>query len=70
MEFFLIQICPKYSTGLTYTKKLLIVDDHYTIIQEWQLPGTGVAQKRYPTYKVRRCGQEEIPHIQGQEQWL
>ena len=45
-------------------------DDHYTIIQEWQLPGTGVAKKRYPTYKVRRCGQEEIPHIQGQEQWL
>ena len=25
MEFFLIQICLKYSTGLTYTKKLLIV---------------------------------------------
>ena len=24
-------------------------DDHYTIIQEWQLSGTGVAEKRYPT---------------------
>ena len=29
-----------------------------------------VAVRSYPTSKVRSGGCEEIPHIQGQEQWL
>ena len=24
----------------------------------------------YPTLKVRKCGSEEIPLVQGKEQWL
>ena len=28
------------------------------------------AQKRYPTSKVSSGSLEEIPHIQGKEQWL
>ena len=29
-----------------------------------------MAARRYPTSKVRSGGHEEIPYIQGQEQWL
>ena len=29
-----------------------------------------VAMRRYPTFKVRSGGHEDIPHLQGQEQWL
>ena len=28
------------------------------------------AERRYPTSKVSSGGREEIPHIQGKEQWL
>ena len=28
------------------------------------------AERRYPVSKVRSSGGEEIPHVQGQEQWL
>ena len=30
----------------------------------------GAVVKSYPTSKVRGGSQEELPHIQGQEQWL
>ena len=26
--------------------------------------------RRYPTSKVRSSGPEDIPHVQGKEQWL
>ena len=29
-----------------------------------------VAERRYPTSKVRSDSQEEISHVQGKEQWL
>ena len=32
--------------------------------------GTGKAERSYSTFKVRRCGHEEIPLVQGKEQWL
>ena len=28
------------------------------------------AERSYSTFKVRRSGQEEIPLVQGKEQWL
>ena len=34
-------------------------------MQEWWLHGTGVAERRYPTSKVRSGGREAIPRIQG-----
>ena len=37
---------------------------------ERQLHGTGAAERKYPTSKFRNGGCEEIPHIQGKEQWL
>ena len=39
--------------------------------QEWRLRGTGEAERRYPTFKVRSGGcallkrREEIPHVQA-----
>ena len=29
-----------------------------------------VAERRYSTFKVSSGGPEEIPHVQGKEQWL
>ena len=37
---------------------------------EWWLPGRRRADRSYSTFKVRRGGGEEIPLIQGKEQWL
>ena len=34
-------------------------------VLEWQ-----AAKRRYPTSKVSSSGHEEIPHVQGKEQWL
>ena len=34
------------------------------------LCGTGTAKRSYATFKVRRGGSEEIPLVQGKEQWL
>ena len=28
------------------------------------------AERSYPTFKVRGCSREDIPHVQGREQWL
>ena len=38
--------------------------------KEWWLHGCGRAERSYSTLKVRRDGCEEIPFIQGKEQWL
>ena len=32
--------------------------------------GAGVAKRSYPASKVRGGSQEELPHVQGKEQWL
>ena len=32
--------------------------------------GAGAAEKIYPTSMVRGGGQEELPRVQGKEQWL
>ena len=32
--------------------------------------GLRKAERNYSTLKVRRCGSEEIPLVQGKEQWL
>ena len=32
--------------------------------------GTGAAERSYSTFKVRRGRGEEIPLVQGKEQWL
>ena len=36
---------------------------------EQQLCGAGVVERRYSTSKVRSSGQEELPHVQGQQLW-
>ena len=38
--------------------------------KEWWLHGCMRAKRSYSTFKVRRGGREEIPHIQGKEQQL
>ena len=37
---------------------------------EWQLHGCKRAERSYSMFKVRRCGCEEIPLVQGSEQRL
>ena len=38
--------------------------------KEWRLHGHRRAEGSYFTFKVRRGGHEDIPLIQGKEQWL
>ena len=38
--------------------------------KEWRLHGCRRAERSYSTFKVRRGGCEEIPLVQGKEQWL
>ena len=38
--------------------------------KEWRLHIQKKAERSYSTFKVRRRGQEEIPLVQGKEQWL
>ena len=38
--------------------------------KEQQLRGRKRAERSYSTFKVRRCGPEEIPFLQGKEQRL
>ena len=38
--------------------------------REWWLCGRRRAERSYSTFKVRRGGSEEIPLVQGKEQWL
>ena len=38
--------------------------------KEWWLHGHRRAERSYSTFKVRRGGHEEIPLVQGKEQWL
>ena len=38
--------------------------------KEWRLRGRRRAKRSYSTFKVRRGGSEEIPLVQGKEQWL
>ena len=38
--------------------------------EEQQLHGLRRAEMSYSTFKVRRGGHEEIPLVQGMEQWL
>ena len=38
--------------------------------KEWRLRGQRKAERSYSTFKVRRGGCEEIPLVQGKEQWL
>ena len=38
--------------------------------KEWWLHGCRRAERSYYMFKVRRGGGEEIPLIQGKEQWL
>ena len=42
----------------------------YPTSKELRLRGRRRAERRYSTFKVRRGGREEIPLIQGKEQWL
>ena len=38
--------------------------------KEWWLPESRRAKRSYSTFKVKRGGGEEIPLVQGKEQWL
>ena len=42
----------------------------YPISKEPWLHGHRRAERSYSTFKVRRGGSEEIPLVQGEEQWL
>ena len=39
-------------------------------VQERWLHGHRRVERSYSTFKVRRGGSEEIPFVQGKEQWL
>ena len=41
------------------------INNRYCCLQEQQ-----VAERRYPTSKVRSGSREEIPHVQGKEEQL
>ena len=38
--------------------------------KEWWLHGHRRAERSYSMFKVRKGGSEEIPLVQGKEQWL
>lgn len=38
--------------------------------EEWWLCGCRRAERSYSTFKVKRGGGEEIPLVQGKEQWM
>ena len=38
--------------------------------KEWRLSGHRMAKRSYSMFKVRRGSGEEIPLVQGKEQWL
>ena len=38
--------------------------------KEWQLRGYRRAKRSYSKFKVKRGSHEEIPLVQGKEQWL
>ena len=42
----------------------------YTTSKEWRLHGCRKAWRSYSMFKVRRGSCEEIPTIQGKQQWL
>ena len=42
----------------------------YPTSKEWRLRGCRRAERSYSTFKVRKGGPEEIPLVQGKEQWL
>ena len=42
----------------------------YPTSRELRLHGRWRAERSYSTFKVRRGGCEEIPLVQGKEQWL
>ena len=42
----------------------------YPTSKEWRLRGCRRAERSYSTFKVRRGSCEEIPLVQGKEQWL
>ena len=42
----------------------------YPMFKEQRLHGRRRVERSYPMFKVRRGGGEEIPLIQGKEQWL
>ena len=41
----------------------------YPTSKEWWLRGLRRAWRSYPTLKVRKGGSEEMPLVQGKEQW-
>ena len=43
---------------------------NYPTSKEQQLRGCRRAKRSYSTFKVRRGGREEIPLVQGKDQWL
>ena len=42
----------------------------YPKSKDQQLPECRRAERSYSAFKVRRGGREEIPLVQGKEQWL
>ena len=53
------------------TSEVRAVDDRsYHTSKEWRLHGCRKAWRSYSMFKVRRGSCEEIPTIQGKQQWL
>ena len=42
----------------------------YPTFKEQRLPGCRRAERSHSTFKIRRGSGEEIPLVQGKEQWL
>ena len=36
----------------------------------WAAQEQRAEERRYPTFKVRSTGREDIPHVKGKQQWL
>ena len=48
----------------------MVVERSNPMSKEQWLPRHRRAKRSYSTFKVRRGGYEEIPLVQGKEQWL
>ena len=47
-----------------------VAERSYPTSKEQRLQGRRRAERSYSTFKVKKDGREEIPLVQGKEQWL
>ena len=71
---FLISLCYSLELCILSFSPLLFASLLFTAICHWSgkqwMHGSGAAERRYPTSKIRSGGPKEIPHVQSKEQQL